>query len=138
MDTQPLRRFFLGQPTQRRSLYFLSAVAFTLAIWLLGHTVFPSSWFPYNVWKAAIIGSVIGILAGWNNQGLVSGSLGTGLYVVVIWQSFYVLSTSRDYSLFTHFPRKIMVLGTMTAVLSIPSYFVGIGFRILGARFDPS
>lgn len=134
------RQFFLnilfGNPPHRRRRYFLVAVGITLVVWTLGIVGDLEPWFRSHLWQAALIGSSIGILAGWDNQGIAAGYLGSGLYITLIWQRFYTLSTGVDYPLLVILPRQVMVLGTMTAILTVPSYLFGVSVRLITTRWD--
>lgn len=77
------------------------------------------------IWLFGGIGIFIGAVAGARNYGLVTGGLGTALYIAVVGQAAFLVTASVDYSLGTLLTRGGLVLSVATLVVLVPSYLIG-------------
>lgn len=126
----------LGDPVHRRRRYGLAVAGITLSVLAVGSVGDLDSWFASRVWFTALLGSSIGVIAGWDDQGLVSASLGAMVYVVVLSVGFTPFTSTVVWSHPLLVRRAVVVVCLATAVVGVPGYLVGVCGRIVAARRD--
>ncbi len=126
---------FLGDPVHWRRRYSIAVAGITLIVRDVGSVGGLGSWLASHVWYAALVGSAIGVLAGWDDQGLVSGYVGTLVYVVVLLVSFTRFESTIAWSVPPMVQRAVVTVGIATAMTCLPGYLLGVCTRFVATRW---
>lgn len=110
----------IGNPAHRRLAYVV--VAWGLAV--LVAVGIPAAWIDGDIWMFAVLGGLIAVVGGAGRYGLVSGFLGTALYIAVIGKRAFLLSAGGQYPV-----RLLALLAIGTVAVVLPAYLIGASVR---------